>query len=71
MLKWEDQFDVKESKNSRGEVVFDIYRKGTDYMIWSDVANMQEVENVCKGMCALMEVVAADEMERLLLSDEE
>jgi hypothetical protein len=63
-VRWEDAFDIKASKNVRGENVYDIYRKGTNEMLWADIP-VAEVDEFLKGMIGIVDKVAAEEFDNL------
>lgn len=65
ILNWKDAFDIKPSKNTRGEDTYDVYRKGTDVMIAADVL-ASEIDDFLKGMMQMSERIATEELEAML-----
>lgn len=68
-MKWQDIYDAKPSKNSRGEDVFDIYRKGEEQPIWVDILS-DSLETFMKGMMDISDRAAQEEFDALF-SDQE
>ncbi len=67
-LDWKDAFDIKPSKNTRGEDTYDVYRKGTDVMIAADVL-ATEVDKFLEEMVKMGDRHATEELEALLGND--
>lgn len=67
-MKWQDAYEARPSKNIRGENVFDIFRKGTEDMIWADIPE-EELEGFMTEMVKIVEKAASDELETLLTED--
>lgn len=61
-LKWEDAFEARPSKNVRGEAVFDIFRKNTEEMLYSDIPAM-DLDKIKKQMSDLIDHIATEEIE--------
>jgi hypothetical protein len=68
-MKWEDCFEARPSTNVRGENVFDIFRKGTEEMIYSDIP-VNSIEAIKKQMSDLLDYVAREELEAVLTGEE-
>lgn len=68
-MKWDDAFEARPSKNVRQEDVFDIYRKGTEEMIYSDIPP-NSLEDIKKQMSDLLDHVAREELEAVLTGEE-
>lgn len=64
-FKWEDAFEVRQSKNTRGEDTFDVYRKGTEEMIAADVRK-EDIEEFLQGLARFVHRVATEELEEML-----
>lgn len=69
-MKWQDAYDARPSKNSRGEDVFDIYRKDTDQMIWADIPP-EGLDEFMVGMANISNKVASDEFDKIFETEEE
>lgn len=67
-MKWEDAFEARPSKNVRGEDVYDVYRKSTLVMIYSDIP-VDSLEAIKKQMMDLLEHVAREELEEMLTGE--
>lgn len=67
-MKWEDCFEARPSTNVRGENVFDIFRKGTEEMIYSDIP-VNSIEAIKKQMSDLLDYVAREELEAVLTGE--
>lgn len=64
-LKWEDAFEVKPSKNTRGEDTFDVYRKGTEEMIAAAVLK-ENIDKFLDDLAKIVSRVATEELEAML-----
>ena len=69
-MKWQDAYDARPSKNSRGEDVFDIYRKDTEQMIWADIP-VEGLEEFMAGMVDISNKAAADELDKLFEDEDD
>lgn len=67
-FKWQDAFDIKPSKNLRGEDTFDVYRKDSDVMLAADVL-ASEIDKFLEGMAKVSERYAIEELEAVLGND--
>lgn len=69
MMNWESAYDIRASKNVRGENVYDIYRKGTEEMLWADIP-VEKIDQFLKGMVGIAERAAEDELDALFEVEE-
>ena len=67
-MKWQDAYDARPSKNSRGEDVFDIYRKDTEDAIWVDILP-DNLEEFMRGLLGISERAAEEEFDKLFEED--
>lgn len=70
MVRWEDAFDAIESKNSRGEKVYDIFRKGTQDMLWADIPE-NKLEDFKKVMTDYAERILSQDLEDILTEEQQ
>lgn len=68
MMNWERAYDIKASMNVRGENVYDVYRKGTQEMLWADIP-VEKIDEFLKGMVRISEIAAAEELDALFTID--
>lgn len=61
-MNWEDAYDLRPSKNVRGENVYDIYRKGTENMLWADIP-VDQIEDFLKVMVDFANRVITQQMD--------
>lgn len=66
-MNWDDCFDARPSKNIRGEDVFDIFRKNTEDMVYSDIPIIS-IDKIKAQMVSIIDVVAQEELDALLSS---
>jgi hypothetical protein len=63
-MRWEDAYEIKLSKNSRGESVYDIFRKGTDRMLWADIP-VDKIDGFLKWVVTLSDQIVTEQMDEL------
>lgn len=63
-MKWQDAYDIRAAKNIRCENVYDIYRKGTEHMLWADIP-VDKIDEFLKDMVAISERVIQQQMDEL------
>ena len=68
-MRWEDAYDIRPSVNTRGEKTYDIFRKDTEDMLWSDIP-VDNIDNFLKGLVAISELAAREEVDNLLSGEE-
>lgn len=69
MMNWERAYDIRASKNARGENVYDIYRKGTEDMVWADIP-VKDIDIFLKRAVAMSEQVAQEYFDKLFSGEE-
>ena len=67
-MKWENAYDIRASKNSRGENVYDVYRKDTEDMIWADVP-VADIDTFLSGLVDISNKAATEELDSLFEMD--
>lgn len=69
-MKWENAYDIRASKNSRGENVYDVYKKDTEEMIWADIP-VVDIDAFLSGMVDIVDRVATEEFDKMFSGSEE
>ena len=69
MMKWEHAYDIRPSLNIRGEKVYDIYRKGTEEMIWADIP-VAKIDEFLKDMVSISDRAVKEELDKLFTVEE-
>jgi len=68
-MKWQDAWDIKPSKNVRGEDVYDIFRKDTNDMIWADIP-AKDIDKFLGALVSQSEYYANQELDALFTVEE-
>lgn len=69
-MRWQDAFDIKPTKNVRGENTYDVYRKDSEEMLASDIP-AKEIDEFLLGLMRFLKRIAEEELESALVGEVE
>lgn len=64
MLNWQDVFEIRASQNVRRENVYDVYKKGTNDMIWADIP-VDKIDEMMKWLAGFADKIITKDMDEL------